>query len=124
MRVVALILTAVIAAGALAAPAIAQQDGALVALHTLRKEGRSICMVGHFHLGTSSGARTRKLAARAAMRDWSSFTAWEYGGHWGSTKRAKNKSMSCQRLSRGWSCDFNARPCKSARRGRVAGRRR
>ncbi|MEO0728965.1 MAG: hypothetical protein AAFY64_01125 [Pseudomonadota bacterium] len=117
-------LIVVIGFTSVAAPAVAQQDGALIALHTFRKEGRSICVVDHYHLGSSYGLRSKKAAKRAALRDWSSFTAWEYGNHWGSTRRAKNRTMDCKRGSSGWACDFNARPCKPARGSRTARRRR
>lgn len=102
-----------------ATQALAQRDRALVGLHDLRREGPSICIVNHFHLGTASQQPTRRAAQRAAMRDWSAFTAWEYGGHWGDPRRARNKSMACERQRTGWTCDFNARPCKVGRSRRA-----
>jgi hypothetical protein len=96
---------------ALAAPASAAQDGALVGLHDLRREGNKTCMVGHFHTGSGNG-NSRGQAEGAAARSWSEFTGWEYGGHWGSPSLAASKSMKCSQGASGWSCEFEARACK------------
>jgi hypothetical protein len=94
-------------------PAVAaSQDGALVGLHDLRREGNKLCMSDHSHSGTGSGEPTRARAEIAAQRSWSSFTALEYGDHWGSPALASGKTMSCSQGSGGWSCDFEARPCR------------
>jgi hypothetical protein len=90
----------------------AATDGALVGLHDLRREGNKTCMSEHFHNGSSNGLANRSQAEAAALRNWSEFTAFEYGGHWGSTALAGSKSMKCSQGSSGWSCDFDARPCK------------
>jgi hypothetical protein len=90
----------------------ATQDGALVGLHDLRREGNKMCMVGHSHNGSSYGLRTRNQAEAAALRNWSEFTALEYGGHWGSPALASDKTMKCSIGGSGWNCDFDARPCK------------
>jgi hypothetical protein len=87
-------------------------DGALVGLHELRREGKKICMVGHSHNGSSYGLRTRGQAEAVALRNWSEFTALEYGGHWGSPSLASDKTMKCGMGASGWNCDFDARPCK------------
>jgi len=60
------------------------QDGALVDLHELRREGGRLCMAEHSHVGTSGEQPSRKAAEVAAQRDWTGFTAWEYGDQWGS----------------------------------------
>jgi hypothetical protein len=101
-----LILTAIPSAMA------ASQDGALVGLHDLRREGNKLCMSDHSHSGSSTGAATRNKAEIEAQRSWSSFTALEYGDHWGSPALASGRSMSCSQASSGWSCDFEARPCR------------
>jgi hypothetical protein len=87
-------------------------DGALVGLHDLRREGNKTCMVGHSHNGSSYGMRSRNQAEATALRNWSEFTALEYGGHWGSPSLASDKSMKCSTGGSGWNCDFDARPCK------------
>jgi hypothetical protein len=103
-----------IAATSVSAQSVAASgaDGALVGLHDLRREGKKICMVGHSHNGSSYGLRTRSQAEAAALRNWSEFTALEYGGHWGSPSLASDKTMTCGMGSSGWNCDFDARPCK------------
>jgi hypothetical protein len=90
----------------------AQSDGALVGLHELRREGKKTCMVGHSHNGSSYGLRSRNQAEAVALRNWSEFTALEYGGHWGSPSLASDKAMKCSMGASGWNCDFDARPCK------------
>jgi hypothetical protein len=94
------------------AGALAATDGALVGLHDLRREGGKTCMSDHFHSGSSSGEPSKGRAEIGALRNWADFTALEYGGHWGSTALAGSKSMKCSQGSGGWSCDFEARPCK------------
>jgi hypothetical protein len=90
----------------------AASDGALVGLHELRREGNKTCMSGHFHSGSSAGVANRGRAEVEAQRSWSDFTALEYGAHWGSPALASNKSMKCSQGGSGWSCEFEARPCK------------
>ncbi|MGF1649799.1 MAG: DUF995 domain-containing protein [Hyphomicrobiaceae bacterium] len=90
-------------------------DGALVGLHELRREGRLICMVAHWHTGSGSGP-TQKSALTAAVRDWSGFTAWEYGNHWGLWRNARSKTERCTRRdSGGFECVVDGRPCKPMR---------
>jgi hypothetical protein len=88
------------------------QDSALVGLHDLRREGGLTCMIGHTHVGTSSGQPSRKAAEVAAQRDWASFTAWEYGSHWGNPGLAGNKTMNCSGGGSSYACEFEARPCR------------
>lgn len=95
----------------LGTPALAQQDGALVGLHQLGRVGNKICMVDHFHSGSSSGRDNRKAAEAAAISDWAGFTAWEYGSHWGHWGMAESKRVQCHQAG-GWSCTVEARPCK------------
>ncbi len=84
----------------------------MVSLHDLRREGHLVCMADHFHNGSSSGEPSRKAAEIAALRSWSSFTAWEYGNHWGNPAMAASKTMRCSGDGRTWSCDFDARACR------------
>ena len=83
-------------------------------LHDKRREGGRVCMVDHFHVSSGNGA-TRKQAEASAARAWSEFTAWEYGGTWGSYNNAGSKSMQCSDSGGGWSCQATARPCRSGR---------
>ncbi len=102
-----------IGVSALASSALAQGMG-LEGLHDHRREGNKVCMVGHFHDGAGSG-KTRKLAEADAARAWSQFTAWEYGGRWGSYGNAANKTMNCSNSGGSWSCQTEARPCRAGR---------
>jgi hypothetical protein len=101
-----------VACGGVVSSAHAASDGALVGLHELRREGNKTCMADHFHNGSTYGARTRSQAEALALRNWSEFTAMEYGGHWGSPSLASSKTMKCALGASGWNCDFDARPCK------------
>jgi hypothetical protein len=104
---------AVLAAGMMlgaSAPVLAQDSG-LVGLHDKRREGGRLCMSDHFHDGAGSGA-TRKAAEAGAIRNWVEFTAWEYGGAWGSYSNAASKSMRCSNSGGSWSCSTSARPCR------------
>ena len=94
------------------APLALPQDGSLLALHDLRREGNLVCIVGHTHTGSSVGMPSRKAAEVAAMRNWAEFTGWEYGSHWGNPSLSANKSMQCSGLGNKHSCDFESRPCR------------
>lgn len=112
MRNLLLAICLAVACAGTVTPAAAQSDGALVGLHELRREGKKTCMVGHSHNGSSYGQRSRGQAEAVALRNWSEFTALEYGGHWGSPALSSDKTMRCSQNTSGWSCDFDARPCK------------
>ena len=93
--------------------AVAEDEGlGLSGIHAQRREGNRICMSTHFHNGSSSGHKTRKLAEEAAARDWAGFTAWEYGTAWGSYRLAASKSMNCSQSGGTWGCQVEARPCR------------
>lgn len=83
-------------------------------LHEQRREGGRVCMIDHFHSGSSTGMKTRKQAEVAAMRDYAGFTAWEYGPRWGSFSSAGSKRVACANAS-GWGCSVEARPCRPGR---------
>jgi hypothetical protein len=109
---------ALVTAGALALGLIMVPDGAvqaqgtgLDALHDKVRVGGKLCMRDHFHDGSGSGP-TRAAAQRAAIRAWIDFTAWEYGGRWGSYAAALSKSMSCSGGPGNFSCQTSARPCR------------
>ena len=87
-------------------------DGTLVGLHELRREGNLTCMADHTHSGASVGQPSRKAAEGAAMRNWSEFTALEYGDQWGNPHLSASKRMKCSFSGTSHSCDFESRPCR------------
>lgn len=97
----------------LAWPVAAQETG-LDALHTQVRVGSKICMLDHFHNGSSNGLSTRKRAEAEAIRVWAEFTAWEYGDNWGSWRLAETKRVNCGQTSGAWACTLEARACKPA----------
>lgn len=109
--------------GLLLAAAPAQAQSLADVLHSQRQEGGRICLVDHFHSGSGSGP-TRQAAERDAAGSWSSFTAWEYGGNWGSWKLAASKTMNCSQTGGSWSCGSDARPCKPLAGGGARARKR
>ncbi len=82
-------------------------------LHSMRKVGRKTCFIDHYHSGSGSGA-TKQEAESSAIGSWQSFTAWEYGGSWGSWRLSEAKSVSCDRggLGGAWNCSINSIPCR------------
>lgn len=110
MRLRAMAIVAGAAALLMMLPAAAEESG-LVGLHSKVKVGGKLCFSDHFHHGSSSGHATRKAAEVAAIRSWQDFTAWEYGGSWGSYANAVAKNMSCSGGG-SWSCNVEARPCR------------
>jgi hypothetical protein len=102
------------------APAASAQETGLDALHEQRREGNRICMVSHYHNGSSSSNMdSRKAAEASAIKDWVGFTTWEYGTPWGSYKLAASKKMDCSKSTTStWSCKVEARACKPVPRRR------
>ncbi|MEZ5842506.1 MAG: hypothetical protein R3D27_02070 [Hyphomicrobiaceae bacterium] len=86
--------------------------GVAQTLHSIRRERGLNCLVDHFHVGNSAGMRTKKTAEAAAISDWASFTAWEYGTLWGNFRVAANKTVSCEPSGAAWGCSVSARPCR------------
>ena len=114
----AALLSAALAAAvtALAAPALMQSASAgtegLASLHTWERIGGRTCMAGHNHYGQGSHA-SQSGAQVAAARDWSEFTALEYGPEWGDFRLAAAKHMKCGPARSGeWICNIEARPCR------------
>jgi hypothetical protein len=95
---------------ALGGAAVAQDTG-LAGMHTWVRVGGRTCLLDHFHDGSGSGP-TRAAAQRAAMMAWSDFTAFEYGGRWGSYGAAVSKRMGCSGGPGNYSCSTSARPCR------------
>ena len=100
--------TVIIAASSVSAQA---QDG-MASLHAQQRVGGKVCMTSHFHNGQSTNAPSRKAAEMAAIRDWTGFTAWEYGGAWANFQLAASKSMKCSQSGSTWGCNVEARPCR------------
>jgi hypothetical protein len=87
------------------------QDTGLASLHDWVRIGGKTCMADHFHDGSGSGP-TRGIAQAAAVRAWQDFTAWEYGGRWGSYGNAISRSVRCSGVRGYVSCSVSARPCR------------
>jgi hypothetical protein len=113
LRVVLGLVVAVLAATSVGVPTAFAAETGLATMHAWRREGGRICMSDHWHYGSSGVQRSKRAAQRAAMRSWQDFTALEYGGHWARYRRAASRRISCSRSGGGWSCDVEARPCKS-----------
>lgn len=87
----------------------------LDSIHPQARVGSKVCMIDHEHYGESAPWVTRKGAEAAAIRNWSNFTAWEYGSNWRSYAAAMAKKMSCEQSSGMWVCKTTARPCRGGR---------
>lgn len=91
-------------------PAAADDTGIAV-IHTMRREGRALCFLDHFHYGSSKGVASERLAKVAALKSWSNFVALEYGSDWAHYSRAHSRSIKCERDGTVWGCLVEARPC-------------
>lgn len=96
----------------------AQEQEGLATLHSWVRIGNRTCMADHFHSGSSAGQPSKKAAEFAAVNSWASFTAWEYGDHWGRWRLAETKRVKCDRDGTTWGCAVEARPCKLNARSR------
>lgn len=95
----------------LALQASANESG-FASAHNWRVEGNKTCFEEHTHTGGADGL-TKRLAKNAAIKEWRAFTAWEYGAHWASYRRAASKVVSYVKAEKGWSARVEARPCHS-----------
>ena len=73
---------------------------------------RTACMTDHFHYGSSTGRRTKKVAEREAIQSWADFTAFEYGAAWASFRKARSTAVRCSQDPSGWSCSVEGVPCR------------
>jgi hypothetical protein len=90
----------------------AAQETGLAEMHSsVRVAGRT-CLLDHFHDGSGSGS-TRAAAQRAAIGAWRDFTAFEYGGRWGSWQAAASKRVGCSGGPGNFNCSVAGRPCRS-----------
>jgi hypothetical protein len=103
------------ACGLLAAaglPAVADDNGLAGSIHDLRREGRKLCQVDHWHYGSGVGS-TKKAAMADAVGSWQSFTALEYGTDWARFQKANSRNVSCSNTGGGGvSCSIEGRPCR------------
>ena len=105
-----ILLTASTSVLLLASPMPTQAAG-LEFLHDKVLIGGHTCMKDHAHTG-KGGDATQAAALSKAARDWSEFTAFEYGPAWGNFAIAGTKSMSCGQLRDAWMCEVIATPCR------------
>jgi hypothetical protein len=92
--------------------AVYAQETGLASMHTWRKVGKKTCMVDHYHNGTGRGA-SRQAAEAGAIKDWSGFTAFEYGSPWADYRIAVAKEMNCTRTGdNDFSCSLSAMACR------------
>lgn len=93
-------------------PAVADDNGLAGSIHDLRREGKKLCQVDHWHYGSGVGA-TKKLALADAVSSWESFTTLEYGTDWARFQRANSRNVSCSNSGGGGvSCSIEGRPCR------------
>ena len=85
--------------------------GSLEFLHDKVRIGGHVCMKDHTHTG-KGGDALQGLAMAKAARDWSEFTALEYGAAWGNFGIAADKNMLCGPLREAWMCEVIATPCR------------
>ena len=97
-----------------ATSAQAGQTG-LAAMHDQRVVGGRLCFTDHEHVGVGQKAPTKSVAIRQAARDWSSFTAFEYGSDWAHWNVARGKKVLCEQVSGGYKCEVQGRPCLAKR---------
>lgn len=108
-----LVFGAIVAAATPIAPLYAASDtGLATALHAVRREGGRLCMVDHWHYGSSGTERSKAAAQKAAIRSWQDFTDLEYGSVWARFSRAASRKVGCSPRGGGWTCDVEARPCR------------
>jgi hypothetical protein len=93
--------------------ATASQAGqtGLAAMHDQRIVAGRLCFTDHTHVGTGLRAASKREAISLAARDWSAFTAFEYGADWAQWRVARNKKEKCQKSGGGYVCEVQAMPC-------------
>ncbi len=92
-------------------PTLAQaQQSGMAGMHAQHVVKGKQCFTDHAHVGTGTHATTKKAAIEAAARDWSAFTAFEYGSDWGHWRYAWDKKIECE-AGKSWICEVQAKPC-------------
>lgn len=107
---VAAIATVFVAAGS----AQAGQTG-MASMHEQRVVSGRLCFTDHTHVGTGQWASSKREATAHAARDWSSFTAFEYGSDWGVWRVARDKTVKCNKSGAGYICEVHGKPCLAQR---------
>ena len=106
------LLPGVLALAVLTLPGTARADtGGLANLHDQARYGNRVCFTDHTHSGTGSGY-SKATATADAIKAWSAFVVFEYGGEWGSYQSAVNQSVTCGGISSGYQCTAYANPCR------------
>lgn len=115
------LFAATILAGSLAvlytAPAqargLSRDTTGLENIHTLKRVGRKLCMIDHYHYGTGDSKKSKALALKSAKRGWADFVSMEYGSAWARFSLAGSKGAKCTKQGRrGYHCSIEARPCR------------
>jgi hypothetical protein len=116
------LFSAAVLAGSLAmlctVPAHAKSPGktatttGLEVIHTLKREGNRLCMVGHYHYGVEDSQKNKADALKKAKAKWSYFVTLEYGTAWGNFNLAANKGAKCSGKKDNYRCSVEARPCR------------
>jgi hypothetical protein len=86
-------------------------------IHTLKREGGRLCMVGHYHYGAGDSEKSKQLALKKAYAKWFEFVDIEYGSDWSRFALAANKGIKCRPENGGTHCSVKGRPCKALRAG-------
>ncbi|MEL6375474.1 MAG: hypothetical protein AAFR04_16075 [Pseudomonadota bacterium] len=97
------------------APLTTAQANLLSDMHAKVRVGGKVCMASHVHTGESGTVASKRAAMTGAARDWSSFTAFEYGRKWASFRASVGKRFSCTKTTGGrplYSCVVQARACR------------
>ena len=103
-------------------PAMANSTG-LENIHTLKREGNKLCMVGHYHYGSGDSEKSRKIALKKALSKWAEFVYIEYGSDWSQWRLANSRGIKCYPENGGIHCRVHGRPCKRLRARRRRHRR-
>lgn len=101
----------------------AAEEGGFSAPHSWYMTRNKVCFTTHSHYGYGNG-QTKHAALRVAIKEWASFTRWEYGRAWASYGRAAGKIVGYTKAAKGWSASIEARPCRHKPRGLRRARRK
>ena len=104
-------LMVLVAAGTFS-PALAGETGIAV-MHAWQRTGSKTCIRSHWHYGTASGQKTRKVAEAKAISNWEGMTGFEYGSDWMRFTLSESKNIKCdQQADKTWNCLVEGRACK------------
>jgi hypothetical protein len=109
-KALAIGLSAGLACAFLPSPLHADDTG-LASMHAWQKVGRKTCLLDHYHSGEGEG-RNKRAARNAAISDWESFTAFEYGAVWARFRSAASRGVRYEKTAEGWLASVEARPCR------------